>query len=86
VSKKKKGAPKTASKGSRKRATKKRVGPPSPRWVNLTPLKKQLSAHIERLGRLEDPSGQIKETIGKLTETRTFLSSQCGDTMVLPTE
>ena len=85
MAKKKKGARTTAPKGSRKRA-RKRTGPPSPRPVNLTPLKKQLAAHIERLGRLEDPTGQIKETITRLSETRSFLGSQCGDSMVLPTK
>lgn len=83
MAKKAKGARKAASTRTRKRAARRRSAP-GPRPVNLTSIKNQLASHIERLGRLPDPTGQIKETINKLRDTRTFLLSQCGDSMVLP--
>jgi hypothetical protein len=91
VAKKKTAARSKRAKGSRKAASaRKRSARTAPsgggsQSVNLTPLKKQLAAHIERLQRYDDPTGKIKETIETLSKTRTFLGSVCGTSMVLPT-
>ena len=91
MAKKKKTAGSKRAKGSRKAASTRKRSPRSAptgggsQGVNLTPLKKQLAAHMARLERFEDPTGKIKETIARLGETRSFLGSVCGTSMVLPT-
>lgn len=91
---KKKGASRGAKKKSASRAARRktvakrptrrpRTGLENPKQINLTPLKAQLRAHIERLERVKEPSLQVQQTLEILQRARQELSSPCGSTMVL---
>lgn len=91
---KKKSAPrgarrKTATKRPRAGSAPKRIltGLENPKEVDLTPLKAQLRAHVERLERVKEPrSLQIQQTLEILQRARAELSSPCGLSMVIATE
>jgi hypothetical protein len=55
----------------------------NPREVNLTPLKKQLSAHIERLRRVKTMSSPVQQTLDSLERTYAELKGICGLSMVI---
>ncbi len=97
--KKKKGARTAPARGARKAATKrKRVvkrataakaaefpGLEHPTRIDLTPLKKQLTAHIRRLEGYAEPSPEVVRTLDSLRTVKMQLGSVCGESMVIPT-
>lgn len=86
------GVRKTASTrgGARKKTTRRTAIPSAmasglenPREINLTPLKKQLSAHIERLRRVKSLSSPVQQTLDSLERTYAELKGICGLSMVI---
>ena len=99
MAKKKKGARTAASRGTRKKAASARggarkksvrravpaskTGLENPREINLTPIKAQIKAHIERLERMKYLAPEAQQVLKTLQVASLELSSPCGPTMVI---
>jgi hypothetical protein len=95
VAKKRKSSGPSSSSGSKKKKagkpaarilTKKYItGLESYKQVNFNPLKKHLKAHIQRLGKVKDPSPAVANALRSLRQVSAELSAECSPTMILPT-
>ncbi len=95
MAKKRKGTRPTASRSARKTTkktvrrkvlpTKPRTGLESDKEVDFRPLKTHISAHIERLSSVKDPTPGVQKALQSLRQVRADLSGECSPTMVLPT-
>jgi hypothetical protein len=93
---KKKGTRKAAPRGARKKSTSRRTprkaasrprapraepGLEHPRQLDLKPLKRNITAQIERLKSV-DRSADVDNAMRLLTETKTMLSNACVNTRI----
>jgi hypothetical protein len=81
-SKKKKGARKAAARIVVKRP---RTGLESYKQVDFKPLKTHIRAHIERLGKVKEPSPAVANALRVLQQVSDDLSVECQPSMILPT-
>lgn len=79
--KKKKGAKKPA----RAAAPKLRTGLESSKEVDFRPLKMQIRAHIDRLGKVKDQSPAVANALRSLQQVSESLSVECSPSMIIPT-
>jgi hypothetical protein len=80
--KKKKGARKSAARIVVKRP---RTGLESYKQVDFKPLKTSIRAHIERLGKVKEPSPAVANALRVLQQVSDDLSVECQPSMILPT-
>ena len=62
-----------------------RTGLESYKEVDFRPLKTQMRAHIERLGKVKEPSSAVANALRALQQASDELNAECQPTMILPT-
>ena len=88
-------SPKGSKKGSKKKSASKsatkivvkkaRTGLENYKHVDFKPLKTQIRAHIERLGKVKDPSPAVANALRVLQQASSELTVECQPSMILPT-
>ena len=76
---------KSAKKPARAAATKPRTGLESSKEVDFRPLKMQIRAHIDRLGKVKDQSPAVANALRSLQQVSESLSVECSPSMIIPT-
>ena len=76
---------KSAKKPARSAATKLRTGLESSKEVDFRPLKMQIRAHIDRLGKAKDQSPAVANALRSLQQLSETLSVECSPSMIIPT-
>jgi hypothetical protein len=77
---------KTARKPARRILVKKPVtGLEKYTEVDFRPLKAQMRAHIERLGKVKEPSSAVSSALRALQQASDELNAECQPTMIIPT-
>ena len=95
MAKKRKASRPSSSKGKKKKSAKKparraaarkpRTGLESYKEVDFRPLKMQIRAHMERLGKVKDQSPAVANALRSLQQVSESLSAECSPSMVIPT-
>ena len=95
MAKKRKASRPSSSKGQKKKSAKKparraaskgpRTGLESSKEVDFRPLKVHIRAHIERLGKVKDPSPAVANALRSLQQVSESLSVECSPSMIIPT-
>ena len=62
-----------------------RTGLESYTEVDFRPLKTQMRAHIERLGKVKEPSPAVANALRALQQASDELNAECQPTMIIPT-
>ncbi len=77
---------KSAKTPARRAAVRKpRTGLESSKKVDFRPLKTQIRAHIERLGKTKDQSPAVVNALRSLQQLSETLSVECSPSMIIPT-
>jgi hypothetical protein len=95
VAKKRKASRPSSAKGSKKKSVRKaatrivvkkpRTGLESYKEVDFKPLKTHIRAHIERLGKVKEPSPAVANALRVLQQVSDDLSVECQPSMIIPT-
>jgi len=76
---------KSAKKPARAAVTKPRTGLESSKEVDFRPLKMQIRAHIDRLGKAKDQTPAVTNALRSLQQLSETLSVECSPSMIIPT-
>jgi hypothetical protein len=95
VAKKRKASRPSSSKGKKMKSAKKparraaarktRTGLESSKEVDFRPLKMQIRAHIDRLGKAKDQTPAVANALRSLQQLSETLSVECSPSMIIPT-